>query len=51
MLYIITALLLAGAHADINLDGMYMTADCSGTAQSGGGSESTPSCQAVDSTT
>ena len=31
MLYSITALLFAGAHATLSIDGMYETADCSGS--------------------
>jgi len=50
MLCTVTALLFAGAHAGISLDGMYTTADCSGTASTGGGSEDTPSCTAVEDT-
>lgn len=50
MLRTVTALLFAGAHAGISLDGMYQSADCSGTASTGGGSEDTPSCTAVEDT-
>jgi len=50
MLCTVTALLFAGAHAGISLDGMYQSADCSGTASTGGGSEDTPSCTAVEDT-